>query len=129
MARVANFVQAFQLLSAGITLAKLSVDTGGGDYFFTLVGLVLMGTVLPYLLAFAAMRRLPPRWGLAVGIAAALFGAVDVSVRMQAFFFPTDRINGGMALWLPLSALVMIPCGAVLAHVTIGALSREREGV
>jgi|CXWL01.1.fsa_nt_gi hypothetical protein len=129
MARVeaaVRFIQAFLTLSVGITLVKLSGDSGGGDYFFTLVWLVLMGAAAPYLVAMSTMRRVGERWRLAIGLATILFGAVDAAARTQAFFFPTDRIGGGMALWLPIYAVGLIPLFAVILHTAIGVFTRER---
>ena len=57
-----RFVQAFLTLSVGVTIARLTTDTGGGDYFFTLIFLVVMGAAAPYWLAMKVMRRTPPRW-------------------------------------------------------------------
>lgn len=125
METATRFAQAFLLLSVGTTLARLSTDTGGGDYFFTLIWLVLVGTVAPYLTGFAAARRVSAKWGLAIVTATAIYGAMDASVRMQAFFFPTERSGGGMALWLPISAVGLIPLFGVIAHLVIGAAARE----
>ena len=88
------------------------------------MALVLWGAALPYLLALAAARRLSPSWGTAVSAATAFFGAVDVAVRMQAFFFPSERSGGAMGLWLPLSAVVAIPALAVLLHTAVGVFAR-----
>jgi hypothetical protein len=125
METLVRFVQAFLTVSLLITLAALSTDTGGGDYFFTLIWLVTMGTVAPYLIAGALMRRLGARWARAVGAATVTFGIIDTTVRTQAFFFPTDRSNGAMALWLPIYALGLIPFFALLAHTIIGVATRK----
>ncbi len=125
MTTALGFIQAFLTLSVGITAAKLSTDSGGGDYFFTLIGLVMFGSAAPYLLATASMRRVGDTWAQAIGVATMMFGAVDVSVRMQAFFFPTERSGGGMALWLPISAIALIPLFAVILHTALGVFTRE----
>ncbi len=125
MTTALGFVQAFLTLSFTITLVKLSGDSGGGNYFFTLLWLVLMGTAGPYLLAMALMRRVTPPWATAIGIGAAVFGAIDVAIRMQAFFFPTERSGGGMALWLPIYSLGLIPLFAIIAHTMLGVAARN----
>ncbi len=119
-----RFLQAFLTLSFGITLVKLSGDSGGGDYFFTLLWLVLVATAAPYLLAMATMRRVGERWGLAIGIATLIFGFADAAVRMQAFFFPTDRSGGGMAFWLPIYSLGIIPL-AVTLYIVLSLTRRD----
>jgi hypothetical protein len=120
-----GYVEAFGALSVVITLTKLAGDRGGGDYFFTLFGLVMAGTVAPYWCALGAMKRASGEWRSAIGLAAALFGAVDVAVRLQAFFFPTERSNGAMALWLPLAAVVVVPTMSVLFYRLRSPLNRR----
>ena len=110
-----RFAQAFLGLSLLVTLAELGRERAN-DYLFTLIGLILFGTAAPYLASFAVMKRVPARWAGAIGIAVALFGAVDVPWRMQAFFFPTDTSYGSMAIWLPLSSVWAVPLVAVIAH-------------
>lgn len=122
-----RFVQGFLTLSLLITLAKLSTDSGGGDYFFTLLGLVLAATLLPYAAAMTVMRRATHRLGLAVGLATIMFGMLDSAVRIQAFFFPTDRSGGAMALWLPVYSLALIPLLTSVVYATLGALNREAQ--
>jgi hypothetical protein len=116
MQTTVGFVQAFLTLSLVITLARLSTDTGGGDYFFTLIAVVVAGSAAPYFLALKAMARLKPRRAWATGVATTIFGVLDTSVRTQAFFFPTERSGGGMALWLPLYAILLIPLLSVIVH-------------
>ncbi len=123
---IAGFCQAFLLLSTLITAAKLSTDTGGGDYFFTLLGAVVLGGAAPYLVALSVMRQLRSPWAAAVGVATILFGLVDAGVRTQAFFFPTDTSDGGMALWLPIWSVALIPLATVLVHTVLGVYSRGR---
>lgn len=118
-ATAVRFAHGFGFLSLLVTLIALGDDRGGGDYLFTLMALVLWGAAGPYLLALAAVRRLRPAWSHAVAIGTALFGVIDVPVRMQAFYFPTDRSGGAMALWLPVSSLVLIPLFAALAHLAL----------
>src|SRR5262245_7393248 len=105
MATQQRFIQAFMVLSAAITAVQIAQDRGGGRFLLTLIAAVMAACVAPYLGALAAMRRLPARWALAVGLAACMFGAVDVAVRTQAFNFPTVQSNGSMALWLPIYSL------------------------
>jgi len=128
MDTVVRFVQAVLTLSVGITLAKLSGDRGGGNYLFTLIAMVLLGAAAPYLIAMATMRRVAEPWGLAIGLATILFGVADNAVRTQAFFFPTERSGGGMALWLPIYSLGLIPLFAVILHTAIGVIARESQG-
>ncbi len=119
-----RFIEALFVLSLGVTVVKLSGDRGGGDAFFTLLALVLCGTIAPYWLGLRAMSRWPG-WAVAIGVGTTLFGAVDVAIRMQAFYFPTIRSDGAMALWLPLASLGLIPGAAVIAHTIVGAFTRE----
>jgi hypothetical protein len=126
MTRVRVFIEGFAALSLVVTLSRLSTDTGGGDYFFTLLGVVLLGSVLPYLVALAVMSRLQPAWSAAVGLAAVVFGALDGVMRVQAFFFPTERSGGGMALWLPLSSFVIIPALAGILRTMAGVFGIDR---
>lgn len=123
MATLYRFTQAFMALSAGITAMNIVQAGGGGRFLLTLIAAVMVASVAPYLGALAAMRRLPLRWGLAVGIAACVFGAVDVAVRTQAFNFPTERSDGSMALWLPIYSLVAIPVMAVLSYAAVTAVT------
>ncbi|MEQ1759729.1 MAG: hypothetical protein ABL986_15540 [Vicinamibacterales bacterium] len=115
-----RFVQAFLTLSVGVTIARLTTDTGGGDYFFTLIFLVVMGAAAPYWLAMKVARRTPPRWAASIAWAALAFGAIDCAVRVQAFYFPTEASGGGMALWLPIYAIGLIPLFALIAWVVVG---------
>ena len=125
MDTVVRFIQSFLTLSLGITLVKLSGDRGGGNYFFTLIWLVMMGAAAPYLIALAAMRRTQLLWGLSIGWATVLFGITDAAVRTQAFFFPTGNSGGSMALWLPILAVGLIPLFAVILHTIIGVVTRN----
>ena len=118
-----RFLRMLLVLSLAITLIQLAQDRGGGNMFFTLLGLVLALNVAPYLGSIAAMKRLPVRWGLAVGVAACLFGVADVGVRMQAFNFPTENSDGRMALWLPIYAVAAIPLLTLLCYPVIAAFS------
>jgi hypothetical protein len=120
-----GFVQGFLTLSLLITLAKLSTDSGGGDYFFTLMGFVIAATLAPYAAAMAVMRRVAPRLARAVGFATILYGTLDGAVRTQAFFFPTDRSGGAMAVWLPVYALALIPLFTSIVYTASGALGWE----
>jgi hypothetical protein len=119
-----RFIRMLLALSLAITLIQLAQDRGGGDMFFTLLGLVLALNVAPYLGSIAAMKRLPVRWGLAVGVAACLFGLADVGIRMQAFNFPTETSDGRMALWLPIYAVAAIPLLALICYAGIAVFSR-----
>src|SRR5688572_20768401 len=110
-----RFAQAFMGLSVAITAAELARETAS-DYLFTLIALILLGAAAPYLAGMTAMKRLSARWSRAIGIALCLFGAVDVTWRMQAFFFPTGGSDGAMALWLPIGGMGAIPLTAVIAH-------------
>jgi hypothetical protein len=120
-----RFVQAFLTLTLVITLAKLSVDTGGGDYFFTLIWLVLVATAAPYWLALTLMRRVGTGWRDAIGAAAIAFGIIDAGVRTQAFFFPTERSGGAMAVWLPIYSLAIIPAVTVIARTFLNVFGRK----
>ncbi len=73
----------------------------------------------------AAMRRVGQRWGLAIGLATLIFGVVDVAVRMQAFFFPTETSGGEMAFWLPIYSLGLIPLVALVLHTILGVAARD----
>jgi len=126
MTRARVFVEAFAGLSLLVTLSRLLTDTGGGDYFFTLLGAVLLGSILPYLVALGVMYRVQPSWGVAVGLAAVGFGVLDAVVRVQAFYFPTEASGGGMALWLPLSSLVIIPVLAAIVRTMAAVFGGDR---
>jgi hypothetical protein len=121
-----GFIEAFLTLSVAITLGRLSTDTGGGDYFFTLVALVLAGAAAPYFVALAAIRRLPPQAAKSTAIATVAFGVCDALVRTQAFFFPTERSGGGMALWLPVYGLCVIPLVTVIVHTFAMVVQRAK---
>ena len=119
-----RFLKTLMVLSVAITGWQLLGDRGGGQYFFTLLGLVVALNFAPYLLSLAAMKRLPERWGLAVGAGACAFGAADVLWRMQAFNFPTENSGAEMALWLPIYAAAAIPLLTVVSYAAIAAFSR-----
>jgi hypothetical protein len=121
-ARLTRLAQALMLLSLLVTAAKLSTERAG-DYLFTMIGLVLLGTAAPYLMALAVARRTRERWALAITIAVCVLGVVDVAWRVQAFFFPTDTSHASMGLWLPLSSVWAIPLAAVIAHTFLNAFS------
>jgi hypothetical protein len=121
-----GFIQAFLTLSVAITLGRLSTDTGGGDYFFTLVALVLAGAAAPYLIALAVIRRLRPLAARSAGMATLVFGIADALVRTQAFFFPSERSGGSMALWLPVYGLCLIPVMAVIVHTFVTVFQRAK---
>jgi hypothetical protein len=104
-----RFVEAFGLLSLVLTGAALLNDRGGGDYFFSLLGLVLLTTIAPYAVVLRVLARPTSPWVLALGRAAIAFGVTDVCVRTPALLFPDDGLNGAVVLWLPLVALVGIP--------------------
>lgn len=124
-----RFAQACMWLSGLITASALVNERGGGQYMFTLMALVLLGAVLPYYAALGAARRLSGRWGTAIASAACAFGALDVLVRMQAFYFPTDRSAGGMALWLPLSSLLVLPILSVLFYQALSSREATNTGL
>jgi hypothetical protein len=119
-----RYIRMLMVLSLAITGLQLVQDRGGGQWFFTLLGLVVALNLAPYLGAIAVMRRVPPRWAQAVGTSTCLFGLADVAVRMQAFNFPTENSDGRMALWLPLSALAAIPLLTVVCYAGVAAFSR-----
>ena len=69
------------------------------------------------------------RVAVAIGIGACVFGAIDVAVRFQAFFFPTGSLNAGLALRLPLYAVGAIPLFSLVARTLLNVFSpdfRER---
>lgn len=115
-----RFAQALLSLSLVITAIRLSTESGG-EYLFTLIALVLWATALPYLVALSAIRRMGDRWALAVGVATCTFGAVDVAVRMRAFYFASATFDGGMAFWLPIYGALGIPALAVITHTFLTA--------
>ena len=118
--RLLRPIKGLMIASVAITFAQLARETAS-QYFFTLVGLILIGAALPYLLAAAAMRRTPERWALAIGVVTCLFGVIDAGWRVQAFFFPTGGSNRAMAFWLPIYALFAIPFFSVIAHTFLTA--------
>jgi len=112
--------------SLAVTVARLSTDRGGGQYLFTLIAFVIVSTIAPYWLSMRAMERVTqPRWTLAIGAAACVFGLADVTMRTIGFFFPTDRLDVRLAFWLPLSSLVAIPFITVIAHTFLVAIRGE----
>ena len=113
-------------LSCGVTAVKLSTESGG-QWLFTMIGLVLFGAAAPYLAARAVMRRVQPAWALATGWAAVIFGVADVAIRTWAFYVPNASLGGGVAFWLPISAVAAIPFMAVVAHTFLGVEARSRE--
>ena len=123
---IARGVRGLMAVSVAITFAQLARETGG-DYFFTLIGLILLGAALPYLLALAAMRRLPPRWARAAGVVTLLGGVIDAAWRVQAFFYPTPASNRAMAFWLPIYGVLAIPFFTVLAHTFMTAFRPDGE--
>lgn len=125
METLLRFLRMLMVLSLAITLIQLAQDRGGGNLFFTLVGLVLALNLAPYLGSMAAMRRLPGRWPVAVGMAACLFGAVDSLWRMQAFNFPTENSGGEMALWLPIYGAIAIPVLTLVFYGLLSVFGRE----
>ena len=121
-----RFLKTLMVLSVALTGWQLLGDRGGGDWFFTLLGLTIALNLAPYLGSIEAMKRLPVRWGLAVGIAACLFGVVDVGWRMQAFNFATSSRDAGIAaFWVPLGGVAAIPLLALLCYPGIAAISRR----
>ena len=114
-------------LSLGLTAGALLNERGGGRWMFTLIGLVLFGAAAPYLAAGAAVRRLPARWAVAVGVAVCVFGVADAAMRTQAFYFPESDSDGAMALWLPIASLAAIPLTALICHPLIRFFSRSVE--
>lgn len=127
MEALQRFIQAFLGLNVGMTVVVLAGDRGGGRFALTLAALVLAITAAPYLGVVAAMRRLSPRWAVAVGTAASLFGAADAALRMQALYFPTSTSDGAIAIWLPVSSLIAIPALAVVSYGGLAALDRARR--
>jgi hypothetical protein len=126
MDTLSRYLRTLMVLSLAITGVALIGDRGGGRWFFTLLGFTIAINLAPYLLSLAAMRRLPRRWGLALGTAACLFGVADVAVRMQAFNFPTPRSDAGMAFWLPVFSVVAIPLLAGASYLVLAAAARLR---
>jgi len=122
-----KLIKPLMLASVGITFGQLARETAN-EYFFTLIGLILLGAALPYLLAMAAMRRVPARWARATGIVTCLFGLVDAAWRVQAFFYPTPASNRAMAFWLPIYGLFAIPFFTVIAHTFLTAFRPEEGG-
>ena len=118
---------ALMWLSVIVTAVKLSGETTG-DWLFTLIGLILLGTAAPYLISLAVMRRVPARWGLALGSAVCVLGGVDVAWRLQAFFYPTESSNAAMGFWLPVSSVWAIPCATVIAHTCLKVFAAPRTG-
>ena len=104
-----RFVEAFGLLSLVLTITALLNDRGGGDYFFSLLGLVLLATIAPYAVVLRVMARPVSPWTVALGRAAIVFGITDVCLRTPALLFPDEGLNGAVVVWLPLVALVGIP--------------------
>lgn len=123
-----RIVTAVMWANVAVTAAELSRERAG-DYMFTMIGLVLILTAAPYLASRAVMRRVGAGWALAIGIGACVFGAIDVAVRFQAFFFPTGSLNAGLALRLPFYAVGAIPLFSVIARTLLNVFSpdvRER---
>jgi hypothetical protein len=115
MDALTRFIQAFMAMNLGMTAVELASERGG-RFLFTFVVFVLALTAAPYLAAMAGMRRLPARWAIALGIAAALFGAADAALRMQALYFPRTSTDPAMAVWLPITSVVVIPVLAAVAY-------------
>ena len=124
MEALQRFIHAFLGLGVGLTAVRLATDRGGGRFAFTLSALLLVVAAAPYLVAMAAMRRVPPRWALAVALATCLFGAADAALRMKAFYFATSTADGAMAIWLPLYSLAVIPGLAIVAYACIAIVDR-----
>lgn len=112
-----RFVEAFGLVSLLLTLAELLNDRGGGDYFFSLVGLVLLITIAPYVVVVRLLSRPSSSRTAPVGQAATAFGLFDVCVRTPALLFPDERLNGTAVLWLPVLALIAIPALAAVLRL------------
>ncbi len=110
--------------NVAVTAAELANETAG-DWLFTMIGLVLILTAAPYLASRAVMRRAGAGWALAIGIGACVFGAIDVALRFQAFFFPTGAINRGLAIRLPFYALAAIPLFSLIARTLLNVFSPD----
>ncbi|MGE3403712.1 MAG: hypothetical protein AB7K63_14045 [Vicinamibacterales bacterium] len=123
-----KLIRALMLASAGITFGQLARETAN-DYFFTLVGLILLAAALPYLLATAAITRTPPRWAKAIAIVTCLWGVADATWRVQAFYFPTPASNRAMAFWLPIYGVCAIAFFSVIAHTFLTAFRPENPAV
>lgn len=119
MEALQRFVRMFMGLSVGMTAVAIVTGGGSARFLLTLIALILVAAAAPYLLALAAMRRLPPRWGLAVAIATCLFGIADAAYRMQAFYFPNSPADGAMAIYMPLYSLAVIPVLALVSYPLI----------
>ena len=121
-----TLIRSLMVVTVGITFGQLARETAN-EYFFTLVGLILLAAAVPYQLKLKAMTRLPPRWSRALGIVGCVWGAADAVWRVQAFYFPTPSSNRSMAFWLPIYGVCAIPFFTVIAHTFLTAFRAEAE--
>jgi hypothetical protein len=111
-------------LNVAITFSELARETAR-NYLFTLIGLILIATALPYVLALTVLPRFRARWATALGIATCVWGLMDAAWRVQAFFYPTLRSGREMGFWLPIYGVLAIPFITVIAHTFLTAFRPE----
>ena len=116
-------VKAVMWINVAITAAELSRETAG-QYLFTMIAFVLAITAAPYLASAAVMRRVGAGWARAIGSAACVFGLIDATIRVPAFFFPSGALNRELGIWLPIYAMLAIPFLSVLAKTFMNVLGR-----
>jgi hypothetical protein len=125
MEALRRFIQAFMAMNVGMTAVELAGERGG-RFLLTFVALVLALTAAPYVASLWGMRRLSARWAQSVAVAAALYGAADSVLRMQALYFPVQSGDPARAVWIPLASIVVIPVLSALAYPLVRLAVPER---